>query len=127
MWSYAANLAYGVTTSRDPQTGTTDVLTYFDLVKTGEMLGPRAYSTDPGLESWAYYLKSLDHTRNALKKYSEYYNTNTIKMYNVGNRKHKQWVIQASKEQKLMPTTEGSLDIKKNLSEILDGYPGHEH
>ena len=25
-WTYAANLAYGVTTTRDPQTGTTDVL-----------------------------------------------------------------------------------------------------
>ncbi|NAS32377.1 amidohydrolase family protein [Flavobacteriaceae bacterium R38] len=127
VWSYAANLAYGVTASRDPQTGTTDVLTYFDLVKTGEMLGPRAYSTGPGLGSWAYYLKSLDHTRDALKKYSKYYNTNTIKMYNVGNRQHRQWVIQASKEQKLMPTTEGSLDFKRNITEILDGYPGHEH
>jgi len=127
IWSYAANLAYGVTASRDPQTGTTDVLTYFDLVKTGEMLGPRAYSTGPGLGSWAYYLKSLDHTREALKKYSEYYNTNTIKMYNVGNRQHRQWVIEASKEQKLMPTTEGSLDFKRNITEILDGYPGHEH
>jgi len=30
-WSYAANLAYGVTTTRDPQTGTTDVLTYGDM------------------------------------------------------------------------------------------------
>lgn len=127
VWSYAANLAYGVTASRDPQTGSTDVLTYFDLVKTGEMLGPRAYSTGPGLGSWAYYLKSLDHTREALKKYSEYYNTNTIKMYNVGNRQHRQWVIEASKEQQLMPTTEGSLDFKRNITEILDGYPGHEH
>ncbi len=127
VWSYAANLAYGVTTTRDPQTGTTDVLTYFDLVKTGQMLGPRAYSTGPGLGSWAYHLKSLDHTRDALKKYSEYYNTNTIKMYNVGNRQHRQWVIEASKEQKLMPTTEGSLDFKRNLTEFLDGYPGHEH
>ncbi|MCC1485073.1 amidohydrolase family protein [Winogradskyella immobilis] len=127
VWSYAANLAYGVTATRDPQTGTTDVLTYFDLVKTGEMLGPRAYSTGPGLGSWAYHLKSLDHTRDALKKYSEYYNTNTIKMYNVGNRQHRQWVIEASKEQKLMPTTEGSLDFKRNMTEFLDGYPGHEH
>ncbi|MFY0630892.1 MAG: PD40 domain-containing protein [Flavobacteriaceae bacterium] len=127
VWSYAANLAYGVTASRDPQTGTTDVLTYFDLVKTGEMLGPRAYSTGPGLGFWAYNLKSLKATREALKKYSEYYNTNTIKMYLVGNRQHRQWVIQASKEQKLMPTTEGGLDFKKNVTEILDGYPGHEH
>ena len=127
VWSYAANLAYGVTTSRDPQTGTTDVLTYFDLVKTGEMLGPRAYSTGPGLGYWAYNLKSYKQTKEAIKKYSEYYNTNTIKMYIVGNRQHRQWVIQASKEQKLMPTTEGALDFKLNLTEIIDGYPGHEH
>ena len=127
VWSYAANLAYGVTASRDPQTGTTDVLTYLDLGKTGEMLGPRAYSTGPGLGYWAYNLKSLDATKEALKKYSEYYNTNTITMYMVGNRQHRQWVIQGAKEQKLMPTTEGGLDFKKNITEILDGYPGHEH
>lgn len=127
VFSYAANLAYGVTASRDPQTGTTDVLTYFDLVKTGEMLGPRAYSTGPGLGYWAYNLKSFEQTKDALKKYSKYYNTNTIKMYIVGNRQHRQWVIQAAKEQKLMPTTEGALDFKLNITEILDGYPGHEH
>lgn len=127
VFSYAANLAYGVTASRDPQTGTTDVLTYFDLVKTGEMLGPRAYSTGPGLGYWAYNLKSYEGTKKALKKYSEYYNTNTIKMYIVGNRQHRQWVIQAAQEQNLMPTTEGALDFKLNLTEILDGYPGHEH
>ena len=127
IWSYAANLAYGVTASRDPQTGTTDVLTYFDLVKTGQMLGPRAYSTGPGLGYWAYNLKSYEQTKEALKKYSKYYNTNTIKMYIVGNRQHRQWVIQAAKEQQLMPTTEGALDFKLNLTEILDGYPGHEH
>ena len=28
---------------------------------------------------------------------------------------------------KLMPTTEGSLDIEMNLTEAIDGYPGHEH
>ena len=32
IWIYAANLAYGVTTTRDPQTATTDVLTYSDMV-----------------------------------------------------------------------------------------------
>ncbi|MDX5435552.1 MAG: amidohydrolase, partial [Pontibacter sp.] len=32
VWIYAANLAYGVTTTRDPQTATTDVLTYADMV-----------------------------------------------------------------------------------------------
>ena len=33
----------------------------------------------------------------------------------------------AAKEQTLMPTTEGSLNIKLNLTQLIDGYPGHEH
>ena len=126
-WAYAANLAYGVTTTRDPQTGTTDVLTYADMVEAGMMTGPRIYSTGPGVGYWGYNIKSLEHARNVLKQYSEHYNTKTIKMYLTGNRKHRQWIIQAAKEQELMPTTEGGLDFKLNVTQILDGYPGHEH
>ncbi len=127
VWVYAANLAYGVTATRDPQTATTDVLTYADMVETGQILGPRVYSTGPGVGFWAYNLKSLEHTKRVLKQYSDYYNTKTIKMYLVGNRKHRQWVIEAAKEQKLMPTTEGGLDFKLNMTQLIDGYPGHEH
>jgi Tol biopolymer transport system component len=127
VWIYAANLAYGVTATRDPQTATTDVLTYADLVETGDIYGPRVYSTGPGVGYWAYNLKSLEQTKKVLKQYSEYYNTKTIKMYLVGNRKHRQWVIEAAKEQKLMPTTEGGLDFKLNMTQLIDGYPGHEH
>ncbi len=127
VWIYAANLAYGVTTTRDPQTATTDVLTYSDMVETGQIVGPRVYSTGPGVGFWMYNMKSLEHTRKVLKQYSEYYNTKTIKMYLTGNRKHRQWIIQASREQKLMPTTEGGLDFKHNMANLVDGYPGHEH
>tara|TARA_B100000575_G_C23142998_1_gene665800 strand:+ start:2533 stop:5739 length:3207 start_codon:yes stop_codon:yes gene_type:complete len=126
-WSHVANLAYGVTTTRDPQTGTTDVLSYSDMVLAGKSLGPRIYSTGPGVGYWGYNLESLDHTREVLRQYSEYFDTKTIKMYRVGNRKHRQWVIQAAHEQQLMPTTEGGLDIKLNLTQLIDGYPGHEH
>lgn len=127
VWMYSANLAYGVTTTRDPQTGTTDVLTYADMVEAGLMNGPRIYSTGPGLGYWGYKLKDLDHTRRVLKQYSEYYDTKSIKMYLVGNRQMRQWVIMAAKELKLMPTTEGGLDMKLNMTQLLDGYPGHEH
>ncbi len=127
VWMYAANLAYGVTTTRDPQTATTDVLTYSDMVETGDILGPRVYSTGPGVGFWYYNIKSLKHAQNVLKQYSEYYNTKTIKMYMTGNRQHRQWIIQAAKEQELMPTTEGALDMKLNLTQLIDGYPGHEH
>jgi imidazolonepropionase-like amidohydrolase/Tol biopolymer transport system component len=125
-WSYVANLAYGVTTTRDPQTGTTDVLSYSDMVETGDVLGPRIYSTGPGVFSYEN-LRDLDHARRVLKRYSDYYDTKTIKQYVAGNREQRQWVIQAAKELQLMPTTEGSLDIEMNLTEAIDGYSGHEH
>ena len=126
VWSYLANLAWGVTTTRDPQTATTDVLTYADLVETGEMLGPRIYHTGPGV-FWQENFQSLDDARDALKRYTQFYGINTIKMYMTGNRKQRQWVIMAAKELGLLPTIEGGLDFKMNLTAVTDGYPGHEH
>lgn len=127
VWVYSANLAYGVTTTRDPQTATTDVLTYADMVDAGVIHGPRVYSTGPGVGFWGYNIESLDHARDVLKQYSKYYNTKTIKMYLTGNRQQRQWIIMASKELELMPTTEGGLDFKHNMKNLIDGYPGHEH
>ena len=126
LWMYLANLAYGVTTTRDPQTGTTDVLTYSDKVETGELIGPRVYSTGPGVFSGERW-RDADHARDVLKRYSEYYQTNTIKMYMSGNRQTRQWIINAAREQELMPTTEGGLDLEYNLTMAIDGYPGQEH
>ncbi len=76
---------------------------------------------------WGEQIKSLDHARDVLKRYSEYYDTKTIKMYVAGNREMRQWIIMAAREQRLMPTTEGSLNLKMNITELIDGYPGHEH
>jgi hypothetical protein len=126
VWEYLANLAYGVTTTRDPQTATTDVLSYRDMVETGQMLGPRVFGTGPGVFS-RDNVQSLDEARDVLKRYSQYWDTKTIKQYMAGNRQQRQWIIMAAREQKLMPTLEGGLDLKLNLTQILDGYPGLEH
>ena len=126
VWSYAANLAYGVTTARDPQTGTTDVLSYEDQEKAGLVPAPRIYSTGPGVFG-AENIRSFDNARTVLRRYAEYYDTKTIKEYQTGNREVRQWVIQAANELKLMPTTEGGLDYKMNITEAIDGYSGHEH
>ncbi len=125
-WPYLTNLAFGVTTTRDPQTATTDVLTYGDLVDAGKLIGPRIYSTGPGIFG-SENVSSLDHARKVMTRYSSYYNTKTIKMYGAGNRQQRQWIIQAAREQNIMPTTEGGLDFKNNLTQVIDGYPGHEH
>ncbi len=125
-WEYLANLAYGVTATRDPQTGTTDILSYGDLVATGDMIGPRIFSTGPGV-FWSDDIKSAEDAREVLRRYTEFYDTHTIKQYMVGDRKVRQWVIMATKELGLTPTLEGGLDFKKNLTEIIDGYAGTEH
>ena len=126
VWMYMANLAYGVTTTRDPQTSTTDVLSYGDLVETGDIVGPRIFSTGPGV-FWYDDIKSLADARDVLRRYSEFYHTNTIKQYMVGDRKVRQWVVMAARELGLSPTLEGGLDIRKNLTEAMDGYAGSEH
>ena len=126
VWKYLANLAWGITTVRDPQTATTDVLTYADQIETGELIGPRLYHTGPGV-FWDENFQNLDDARNTLRRYSDFYHTKWIKQYMVGTRKQRQLVIMAAKELGLMPTTEGGLDFKLNLTEALDGYPGHEH
>ncbi|HEU4990245.1 MAG TPA: amidohydrolase family protein [Gemmatimonadaceae bacterium] len=126
VWQYLAMLAYGVTTTRDPQTSDTEVLTYEDQVETGAMVGPRIYSTGPGVFS-SEHIRTLEDARNVLKRYAEYYHTNTLKMYMSGNRLTRQYIIMAAKELGLMPTTEGGLDFKLEMTHAMDGYPGVEH
>ncbi len=124
--SFLANFAWGVTAGRDPQTFTTDTFVYQDLVDAGEMLGPRAYSTGPGIFADNDF-HSLDDAKNILIKYKKYYRTNLIKSYDVGNRQQRQWMVQASKELGTMPTTEGAIDSKLDLTHVIDGFSGNEH
>jgi Tol biopolymer transport system component len=123
---FLVQLAYGVTTQRDPQTSSEDVVTYADLMETGELIGPRIYSTGPGVFS-ADNISSLDEARDVLRRYSEHYNTKTIKQYMAGDRKVRQWVIMAARELGLTPTTEGGSNFTMNLTLMQDGYAGLEH
>jgi imidazolonepropionase-like amidohydrolase/Tol biopolymer transport system component len=126
VWQYLTMLSYGVTTTRDPQTAYTDVLSYTDRVLTGGMAGPRIYSTGPGVFDQEN-IRNAEHAKTVLERYAEYYDTRTLKMYMTGNRQQRQWVIQAARELELMPTTEGGLDFKLDLTHVIDGYSGVEH
>jgi Tol biopolymer transport system component len=125
-WQYLTTLAYGVTTTRDPQTAVSDILSYQDRVETGGMLGPRIYSTGPGVFS-SDNIRDLEHAKTFLKRYAQYWDTKTLKMYMSGNRQQRQWIIMAAKELGIMPTTEGGLDFRLNVTHAMDGYPGVEH
>lgn len=125
-WSLAANLAYGVTSGLDVQTSYYDYFTYRDMVETGQIVGQRAFMTGPGVFGNNDF-SSYEQVEAYLKRYSEHYRTKNIKAYTSGNRKQRQWVIQASKKLGLMPTTEGAADQKMDLTHAIDGFHGNEH
>ena len=125
-WALLANLAYGVTTVIDVQPSTVDILAYRDLIDAGRMIGPRLLSTGPGIFNDNRF-KSAAHARNVLSRYKDHYRVRNLKSYIAGNRKQRQWIVQAAHELGLMPTTEGALDMKLDMTHIIDGFSGNEH
>jgi Tol biopolymer transport system component len=125
-WGLAARLADGITTSFDPSTLSIDMFAYQDLVDAGLVTGSRIPSTGTALFSFNR-LASVDDARALLTRYRNHYRTRNVKQYLIGNRRQRQWLIQAAMQMGMMPTTEGSLSLKLDLSQILDGYAGNEH
>ena len=125
-WPFAGRLAFGVTTMRDPQSETTDMFTYADLERAGVLLSPRIFTTGRGTRS-SMPINTLEDAKAILTRYRDYYGTHLLKMYDGDTRRERQLILMAAHELELMPTTEGSLDFKRNLTTTIDGYPGMEH
>ena len=128
-WSFFANLAYGVTAGRDPQTGTNDMFAYQDLVDIGELAGPRAFSTGPGVFSNTDFQSAeRSRKRGGCPLHQEVLPHQHAEI--VHDRQppaRRQWMIDACQKNGVMPTTEGGLDLKLNLTHALDGFSGNEH
>ena len=120
-----ANLAFGVTTMRDPQTSP-EIFAYADLAEAGEMPSPRIFSTGPGLFSETDF-KTADDVRATIRRYRDDFETPFIKSYLVGNRQQRQWVAAVSRELGMVTTTEGGADTKLDLTHAIDGFSGNEH
>ena len=125
-YNFPANLAYGVTSARDPQSFSNDVFAYRDLEEAGEQPGPRIFSTGQGVFATTDF-QSYEEARNYLRRYQQHYRTNLIKSYMVGNRQQRQWVVAACRELQLMPTIEGGGEMKLDLTHAIDGFSGNEH
>jgi Tol biopolymer transport system component len=123
---FLATLAYGITTGLDPSPLSIDMLAYQDLIDAGVMTGPRVFSTGPAVFSFND-LHSEEQTLNVLRRYSEFYRIRNLKEYRTGNRRQREWVIQAARTLHLHATTEGALDMKLDMTQIQDGFPGNEH
>jgi Tol biopolymer transport system component len=125
-WGLRARLAYGITTSFDPSTLSIDMFSYQDMVDAGLVTGSRIPSTGPAMFSFNR-IQSLDDARALAMRYRDHYRTRNLKQYMIGNRRQREWMIEAAYQLGMMPTTEGSLSLKLDLSQIMDGYAGNEH
>ncbi len=125
-WGFPATLAYGVTSALDPSTLSIDMLAYQDLLDAGLCIGPRLYSTGPAVFSFNEFA-SPTQAEDVVRRYAEHYRLSNLKEYRSGSRRVREWIAAAAGEFGLVATTEGALDLKLDLTQVLDGYAGNEH
>jgi Tol biopolymer transport system component len=126
-WMFLANLAYGVTTARDPSLNF-DSFGYKELLESGQMLGPRLFTVgrpariDDGMVS----CNNIDDARALVHKRAELGGT-VVKQYTLPNRLQRQWLLIACREAGLNMTNEGDHDPILQIGMIKDGSTGVEH
>lgn len=124
-WEYLANLAYGVTTARDPATSY-DAFGYAELLKTGQMTGPRLFGVGYAVGEGNLTITSLEEAQETIRKRAKL-GAIAIKQYKQKTRLQRQWVLMACREQGLNMTNEGDYDLHAELAMIKDGSTGVEH
>ncbi len=129
-WGFLANLAFGVTTLHDPSNSTDMVFSASELIKAGEVVGPRLFSTGTilyGAEGGAKavttsYEEALTHLRR-MKAVGAF----TVKSYNQPRRDARQQIVEAARSLDMMVVPEGGSTFYFNMTHVLDGHTGIEH
>jgi imidazolonepropionase-like amidohydrolase len=125
-WPYAANLAYGVTTTRDPSNDSSQVFAQGELVEAGELVGPRIYSTGTAMVTSLASITSQEDADNIVKRYKKI-GADSLKQYMQPRRIQREWLGIAAAKEGVNITAEGGGDLKLDLSMVFDGYTGFEH
>ncbi|WP_422348362.1 amidohydrolase family protein [Flagellimonas sp.] len=129
-WQLYANLAFGVTTSHDPSANTESVFAMSELIKNGNMVGPRLYSTGIILYGadgdFKAVINNLDDARSAIRR-TKAFGAKSVKSYNQPRRDQRQQVMQAARELGINVVPEGGSTFYHNMTMIMDGHTGIEH
>ena len=125
-WELMANLAYGITTAREPS-GSYDSFGYEELIETGSMVGPRLFNVGRAVRDRPYYeINNLSEARVIVQNRARVGGT-VVKQYTQDTRLKRQWLLLACEEEGLNMTNEVEQDIKGFLGQIKDGSSGIEH
>ena len=129
-WQFYANLAFGVTTSHDPSVHTAAAFTLEELQKSGQLVGPRMFSTGfilYGAEGdFKAVVNNLEDARFAIAR-TKAFGAKSIKSYNQPRREQRQQIMQAARELGVNVVPEGGSNFYSNMSMIFDGHTGIEH
>ncbi len=129
-WQFYANLAFGVTTSHDPSVHTAAAFTLEELQRSGQLVGPRMFSTGfilYGAEGdFKAVVNNLEDARFAIER-TKAFGAKSIKSYNQPRRDQRQQIMQAAREQSVNVVPEGGSNFYSNMSMIFDGHTGIEH
>jgi imidazolonepropionase-like amidohydrolase len=129
-WPFYANLAFGVTTAHDPSANTQTIFALSELIKSGNMVGPRLFSTGIILYGadgdFKAVINSLEDARSAVRR-TKAFGAFSLKSYNQPRRDQRQQVIEAAREYNMLVVPEGGSHFFHNMTMIMDGHTGIEH
>jgi imidazolonepropionase-like amidohydrolase/Tol biopolymer transport system component len=129
-WEYFANLGYGVTTAHDPSSNTEMIFSQAEMVRAGNMIGPRIFSTGRilyGAENvQKTVVNNLEDARSAIRR-TNAFGAMSVKSYNQPRRDQRQQLLEAARELGVNVMPEGGSTFTHNMSMILDGHTGIEH
>jgi imidazolonepropionase-like amidohydrolase len=127
-WELLANLAFGVTTIKDPSNGGHHGFQYGELTESGKTVGPRVYGA-AGLVRGIADLNSYEDAIGAVKSMKLLGGT-FVKYHTGYSRQQRQWLFEAARREGLnaaahYPTDNGNGQL--NLTTIADGATTAEH
>jgi len=129
-WPYLANLAFGVTTMHDPSSDSESAFTNAELLKAGELTGPRLFSTGTvlyGAEgSFKAIVNSYDDALAHMRR-QKAMGAISVKSYNQPRREQRQQILKAARELQMLVVPEGGSTYHWNMTHVVDGHTGVEH
>jgi imidazolonepropionase-like amidohydrolase/Tol biopolymer transport system component len=123
-WELINDLAFGITTARDP-TGNHDYAGYSELLESGEMIGPRLFQPGYAIDT-RFTISNPQDAKDAVRNQVRMGAT-FIKQYANDTRIKRQWILSACKDAGVNMTNEGSVSILEDIGMIKDGSTGIEH
>jgi imidazolonepropionase-like amidohydrolase/Tol biopolymer transport system component len=129
-WVNYTALSFGVTTVHDPSNDTNAIFSAGELVKAGEIVGPRTYSTGTVVYgaggSFRSEINGLEDAKSHLRRLQAV-GAFSVKSYNQPRREQRQQVIAAARDLRMMVVPEGGSLFEHNMTMVVDGHTGIEH